>query len=123
MSTISSKASYPTLINFHPDNKHYYPNSTPLDREVLKNLKRRPVTLQEIKKNYRPVYNNTFGKVRLNPNMRDFFKTNSQITNIDEFQVAAGHSSVQIMKDLKRNRPQSAQVILTSSKYQNDAAY
>ena len=48
-----------------------------MDREVLKNLKRRPMTLKEIKKNYRPVYNNTFGKVRLNTNMKDFFKTNS----------------------------------------------
>ena len=61
------------------------------------------------------MYNNTFGKVRLNPNMKGFFKTNSQIQNVDEFQFVAGHDAGQIMKTLTKNRPQSAQVVLLAN--------
>ncbi len=45
-----------------------------MDRAIVSNLKRRPITMKEIKKNYNQIYNNTFGKARVQPLKKDFFK-------------------------------------------------
>jgi hypothetical protein len=35
------------------------------DIQILKNLRRRPMTLKDIKSNYQPVYNYSLGKLRI----------------------------------------------------------
>jgi hypothetical protein len=34
--------------------------------------------MKEIKKNYKPVYSNIFGKVRVDPTRKEFFKKNEE---------------------------------------------
>lgn len=68
--------------------------------------------MQQIKKNYNPIYNNVFGKVKVFPNKRTFFKQPSE----DHLTL----STIQNIKILSskalstKSRPQSAQFSQTS---------
>jgi len=55
-----------------PFNQHYA-SVTHLDRAILSNLKRRPISLKKIKATYNPIYTNVFGKVLVEPKKRGFF--------------------------------------------------
>jgi hypothetical protein len=60
--------------NFSQDAHYHPPSMSNQDIQILKNLTRRPMTLKQIKNNYKPVYNNAFGKVKVDPTKKTFFQ-------------------------------------------------
>ncbi|CDW71543.1 tpr domain containing protein [Stylonychia lemnae] len=100
-----NKSKYPSLLNFHADNQYHHFSQSLVDREICKNLKRRPVTITQIKSNYNPVYNNSFGKVRVNPSKRFFFKPPTD----DHIALGTAQNMRIIKQKLQlQNRPSSA---------------